>query len=119
VVLRPKTPLFSTNIKLIFKWLIWSDKGGDKYIKTKNFLGVGGHKIFRDDIWGRLRMIWQADHRYFKRHGKYDFPQKAYGFRIATALMMLLTRIPGFRKKFYNNLRDMPIRRMQRFIEKY
>jgi multimeric flavodoxin WrbA len=90
-----------------------------KYIKPKNFLGIGGHKVFRDDIWGRLRMIWQADHRYFKRHGKYDFPQKAYGFRIATAFMMLLTRIPGFRKKFYNNLRDMPIRRMQRFIEKY
>jgi len=36
------------------------------YIKPKNFLGVGGHKIFRDDIWGRLRMIWQSDHRYFK-----------------------------------------------------
>jgi hypothetical protein len=42
------------------------------YIKPKNFLGVGGHKIFRDDIWGRLRMIWQSDHRYFKDHGKYD-----------------------------------------------
>jgi len=89
------------------------------YIKPKNFLGVGGHKIFRDDIWGRLRMIWQADHRYFKENGKYDFPQKAYGFRIATAVMMLLTKIPKFRKEFYDNLRDMPVKRMQRFIEKF
>jgi len=89
------------------------------YIKPKNFLGVGGHKIFRDDIWGRLRMIWQADHRYFKEHGKYDFPQKKYGIRIATAVMMLLTKIPKFRKKFYNKLRDMPIKRMQRLIKKY
>jgi multimeric flavodoxin WrbA len=89
------------------------------YIKPKNFLGVGGHKIFRDDIWGRLRMIWQADHRHFKEHGKYDFPQKNYGIRIATAIMMLLTKLPTFRKKFYGNLRDMPIKRMKRLIEKY
>jgi multimeric flavodoxin WrbA len=89
------------------------------YIKPKNFLGVGGHKIFRDDIWGRLRMIWQADHRYFKDHGKYDFPQKEYGIRIASAVMMLLTRIPKFRKNFYNNLKDMPVKRMQRLINKY
>jgi len=88
------------------------------YIKPKNFLGVGGHKIFRDDIWGRLRMIWQADYRYFKKHGKYDFPQKKYGIRIASAIMMLLTKIPKFRKKFYNNLRDMPIKRMQKLIDK-
>ncbi len=89
------------------------------YIKPKNFLGVGGHKIFRDDIWGRLRMIWQADHRYYQKNGKYDFPQKDYGVRIATAVMMLLTKIPKFRRKFYNNLRDMPLKRMQRLIEKY
>ena len=89
------------------------------YIKPKNFLGVGGHKIFRDDIWGRFRMVWQADHRYFKEHGKYDFPQKDYGVRIATAVMMLLTKIPKFRNKFYNNLRDMPVKRMQRLIKKY
>ena len=96
--------------------ICYSENG---YIKPKNFLGVGGHKIFRDDIWGRLRMIWQADYRYFKKHGKYDFPQKKYGIRIASAMMMLLTKIPKYRKKFYNNLRDMPMKRMQRFIEKY
>ncbi|MGD9212570.1 MAG: hypothetical protein PVI90_17435, partial [Desulfobacteraceae bacterium] len=79
----------------------------------------GGHKIFRDDIWGRLRMIWQADHRYFKANGKYDFPQKKYGFRIVTAVMMLLTKTPLFRRKFYYNLRDMPIKRMQQLIKKY
>ena len=89
------------------------------YIKPKNFLGVGGHKIFRDDIWGRLRMIWQADYRYFKKHGKYDFPQKQYGIRFATGVMMLLSKIPRFRKKFYNNLSKMPVKRMQGLIKKY
>jgi len=89
------------------------------YIKPKNFLGVGGHKIFRDDIWGRLRMIWQADYRYYKKHGKCDFPQKQYGIRIATSIMMLLTKIPLFRRKFYHNLKDMPVKRMEKLINKY
>jgi multimeric flavodoxin WrbA len=87
------------------------------YIKPQNFLGVGGHKIFRDDIWGRLRMIWQVDHRYFKKHGKYDFPQKDYKIRIMTAIVMLLTKIPKFRKKFYANLKKSPAERLKKFIE--
>ena len=87
------------------------------YIKPQTFLGVGGHKIFRDNIWGRLRMIWQADHRYFKKHGKYDFPQKDYKIRIMTAIMMLLTKIPKFRKKFYVNLKKSPAERLKKFIE--
>ena len=87
------------------------------YIKPQNFLGVGGHKIFRDNIWGRLRMVWQADHRYFKKHGKYDFPQKDYKIRIMTAIMMLLTKIPKFRKKFYANLKKSPAERLNKFIE--
>ena len=87
------------------------------YIKPQNFLGVGGHKIFRDDIWGRLRMVWQADHRYFKKHGKYDFPQKDYKIRIMTAIMMLLTKIPKSRKKFYANLKKSPAERLKKFIE--
>ena len=88
------------------------------YIKPKNFLGVGGHKIFRDEIWGRLRMVWLADHRYFKKHGKYDFPQKDFKIRIMTPIMMLLTRIPKFRKKFYANLTKFSSGRLKRLVER-
>jgi len=87
------------------------------YIKPQNFLGVGGHKIFRDDIWGQLRMIWQADHRYYKKHGKYDFPQKNYKIRIFNPIMISLTKIPKFRKKFYANLKKSPAERLKKFIE--
>lgn len=74
------------------------------YIKPQNFLGVGGHKIFRDEIWGQIRIIWQADHRYFKKHGKYDFPQNDYKMRMINLMGMLLLKIPKFRKKFYKNI---------------
>ncbi len=45
------------------------------YVKPPTFIGVGGMKIFRDDIWGRHRFVFQADHTYFKNNGLYDFPQ--------------------------------------------
>jgi hypothetical protein len=88
------------------------------YIKPQNFLGVGGHKIFRDDIWGRLRMIWQADHRYFKKHGKYDFPQKNYKLRIMNLMGILLTKIPKFRKKFYANATKFSSGKLKKIVEK-
>jgi len=39
-------------------------------------LGIGGIKIFRDAIYGRLRFPFQADHKFYKENGLYNFPQK-------------------------------------------
>jgi hypothetical protein len=41
----------------------------------------GRHKVFRDNIKGRLRPLWQADYRYFKEHKLFAFPQKDYKIR--------------------------------------
>ena len=70
------------------------------YIKPPTFLGVGGMKIFRDNIWGRLRFVFQADHRFYKKHGMYDFPQKNFKTRIRNRIMILLTKIPKVKKEF-------------------
>jgi hypothetical protein len=88
------------------------------YLKPQDFLAVGGHKIFRDDMWGRLRPIWQADHRHYKRHGFYDFPQKDIKNRILTPILMALTKIPGFRRGFYKNVKTFPSKRYTKLIEK-
>ncbi|MBE6763383.1 MAG: iron-sulfur protein [Ruminococcaceae bacterium] len=45
------------------------------YTPPANFYGVGGTKIFRDLIW-QMQGMMKADHRFFKKHGLYDFPQK-------------------------------------------
>jgi len=88
------------------------------YISPQNFLGVGGHKVFRDNIWGRLRPLWQADFRYFKKHKLFDFPQKNYKIRVLTPILMLLTRIPGVRKKYYANVKTFPSKRLRKLIER-
>ncbi len=40
-----------------------------------NFWGVGGMKIFRDLIY-QMRGMMRADHKFYKKQGIYDFPQK-------------------------------------------
>ena len=43
----------------------------------RNFYGVGGMKIFRDLIY-QMRGMMRADHKFYKKQGIYDFPQKKY-----------------------------------------
>ncbi|MDA3900763.1 MAG: NAD(P)H-dependent oxidoreductase [Spirochaetes bacterium] len=46
----------------------------NQYITTDTFLRVGGFKIFRDEVYCALQIIFQADHTYYKKNGYYDFP---------------------------------------------
>jgi multimeric flavodoxin WrbA len=87
------------------------------YVRPQNFLAVGGHKVFRDNIWGRLRPLWQADYRYFKKHRLFDFPQTDFKIRVLTPVLMLLTRIPGVRRKYYANVKSFPSGRLKQLIE--
>lgn len=48
-----------------------------KYRQPSNFYGVGGMRIFRDLIY-QMRGMMRADHKFFKAHGQYDFPQKKW-----------------------------------------
>jgi multimeric flavodoxin WrbA len=88
------------------------------YVRTQDFLAVGGQKIFRDDIWGRIRMIWQADHRYYRKHGKFDFPQKDLKMCIFNPTMITLSKIPKFRHAFYKNITKFSSSRLKMLADK-
>ena len=49
-----------------------------KYVLPQNFFGIGGMKVFRDLIW-LMQGMMRADHKFYKAHGQYDFPQKKWG----------------------------------------
>ncbi len=74
----------------------------EEYSSPPTFLGVGGKKIFRDAVFGDLRFVFQADHRYYKSHGLYDFPNLKIRQRLFNTGMMLAMRLPGFRRRFYH-----------------
>ncbi len=46
-----------------------------RHVAPRNFWGVGGMKIFRDLIY-QMRGMMRADHKFYKKQGIYDFPQK-------------------------------------------
>jgi len=87
------------------------------YIKPKTFLSVGGMKIFRDDIWGKLRFPFLADHRFYKEHNLYDFPHRKYKSRIINAILILLTKIPSMRKEIYRKrMKEEMLRPLQKVV---
>ena len=47
----------------------------NRHTTPQNFYGVGGMKIFRDLIY-QMRGMMRADHKFYKKQGIYDFPQK-------------------------------------------
>lgn len=102
--------------QLAEKTVLYANTG---YRTPSTFLGVGAGKIFRDDIWGKLRFVFQADHAYYKRHGLYNFPHKKYKTRLFNLIMMTLNRIPAFRKEFYKRVRREMCKPHQKIVEKF
>ncbi|MCG2790660.1 MAG: hypothetical protein L6305_02800 [Actinomycetia bacterium] len=74
-------------------------------------------KIFMDAIWGKMRLIFQADHRFYKKHGFYDFPQKDFKSRLMNAFMIPITKIPAVRKKIPKVMNTMVSKRFKKIIE--
>ena len=63
------------EIDRLARTLTWAVQ--NKYTRPANFYGVGGMKIFRDLIYIMQGMM-KADHKFYKAHGQYDFPQKQW-----------------------------------------
>ena len=89
----------------------------NNYIKSSTFLGVGGTKIFRDAVWGRLRRSFRADHVAYRKLGIYDFPQKEYKTRIRNAIFLLLLKSQAFRGEFNKRMKKESIKPLQKVLE--
>lgn len=78
---------------------------GAKYVPPQNFYGVGGMKIFRDLIW-LMQGMMKADHKFYKKHGQYDFPQKKRGTMIKMYLVGALLSSPKIKAKMGNSMNE-------------
>ncbi|MBQ6873610.1 MAG: NAD(P)H-dependent oxidoreductase [Clostridia bacterium] len=77
----------------------------NKYVQPSNFLGVGGMKIFRDLIY-LMQGLMRADHKFYKAHGQYDFPQKHKGRLIAMYLVGSLLANEKMKSKMGNKMNE-------------
>ena len=69
----------------------------NRYNPPRGFYGVGGMKIFRDLIWG-MRGMMREDHRFYRRHGLYDFPQRRWPRMLGLSLLGAVMRSKRLRR---------------------
>jgi len=89
----------------------------NKYVRPITFPGIGGMKVFRDEIWGKLRLPFQGDHNYYKQHGVYDFPQKDWKVRIFNMFMIPFSKIPKVRENIRSNMRGSALKPFQKYLD--
>ncbi len=87
------------------------------YVQPANFYGVGGMKIFRDLIY-IMRGIMVADHKFYKKHGIYDFPQKKRGTMLAMILVGKLMNSKKLRAKMGNRINEGMIAPYKKVLER-
>jgi len=90
------------------------------YQQPANFYGVGGLKIFRDLIF-QMQGLMREDHRFYKSHGFYDFPQKRMGTVAGMYLVGSLMRNKKLSRKIGSNMTQgmlMPYKHALRAIDK-
>ncbi len=89
----------------------------NSYCRPANFLGVGGMKIFRDLVY-QMRGMMKADHKFYKEHGLYDFPQK---HRVMSSAMYLVGAMLGsdkIKSKMGNKMNEGMLMPYVKVIEK-
>ncbi len=73
-------------------------------IPPKLFTGLAGRLIFRDAIFGTMRLVFPMDHRYYKKNGYYNFPQKRWKHRLMVWALTPLLKIPAVRQGLQRNM---------------
>ncbi len=92
----------------------------NKLVLPQSFYGVGGLKIFRDLIY-LMRGMMKADHKFYKKHGFYDFPQKKKGTAFKMKLVGMLISNKKIKAKMGNKLNEgmiSPYKKMLSAIDK-
>lgn len=87
-----------------------------KLSRPANFYGVGGMKIFRDLIYVMQGMM-KADHRFYKEHGIYDFPQKQKKRILQMKLMGAMMAVPSVQRKLKGQMNQYIIGPYEKVIE--
>ena len=88
------------------------------YVPPMDFYGVGGLKIFRDLIY-QMQGLMREDHRFYKAHGFYDFPQKKKGRIAGMYAVGALMQNEKLMKKAGINMSDGMTMPYEKVIEKY
>jgi len=88
-----------------------------KYVPPQNFYGIGGMKVFRDLIW-LMQGMMKADHKFYKAHGQYDFPQKQWPTMLKMYAVGALLANPKLKSKMGNAMNEGMIAPYRKILDK-
>jgi hypothetical protein len=88
-----------------------------KHTAPQNFWGVGGMKIFRDLIY-QMRGMMRADHKFYKKQGIYNFPQKKWLESSKMYLVGLLLSNEKILSKMGNKMNEGMLAPYEKMFEK-
>ena len=83
------------------------------YIQPPTFINIGGYKIFRDMIYGLPGVAFQADYRFYKKRGMFDFPKN----KLSSRMLRLVLKSKNARKWFDKNFLEIGIRPYNKFFK--
>ena len=84
--------------------------------RPANFYGVGGMKIFRDLIYV-MQGLMKADHKFYKAHDIYDFPQKQKKRILQMKLVGALMAVPSVQRRARGKMTQAMIGPYQKVVE--
>ena len=88
-----------------------------RHTAPQNFYGVGGMKIFRDLIY-QMRGMMRADHKFYKKQGIYDFPQKKKLTSLKMYLVGMLLSNEKILSKMGNKMNDGMLMPYEKLFQK-
>ncbi|MBQ3509071.1 MAG: NAD(P)H-dependent oxidoreductase [Peptococcaceae bacterium] len=89
----------------------------NSYVPPQNFYGIGGMKVFRDLIW-LMQGMMRADHKFYKEHGQYDFPQKKWPDMLKMYLVGEMLANPKLKAKIGNKMNEGMIAPYKKVLDK-
>ena len=87
------------------------------YTPPRTFYGVGGMKIFRDLVW-LMRGMMKADHKFYKEHGLYDFPQKRWPRMLGMNFLGAMLRSRRLRRLIGDRMNEGMLAPYKKVVEK-
>ena len=87
-----------------------------QYVPPQNFYGIGGMKVFRDLIW-LMQGMMKADHKFYKAHGQYDFPQKQWPTMLKMYLVGMLISNEKIKAKMGNKMNEGMLMPYQKLLD--
>jgi multimeric flavodoxin WrbA len=87
-----------------------------EYVTPQTFLGVAGKKLFRDEVYGRMRFPFIKDYQSYKKRGNFDFPQKEIKTLLMNYVLIFLSAFPKPRKFLYTKGIERGVKKMYKEI---